>query len=110
MSPQQQAAAETMRFLNKVNTIILYPLIAGLVGLAFLIFIYGCAEYILNADNESARAEGKKHIFFGVIGLVVIVSAYGIITIAVNTFGLKGQLDCARNPALPNCSQMFRVR
>lgn len=109
MSPQQTAGVEAARFVAKVNDIILFPFIALLIGVAFLIFLWGCAQYIFNADNESARSEGKQHILFGIIGLVVIVSAYAIIQIAVGTFGLREQLDCAANPNAGNCAQMFQV-
>ena len=57
-------------------------------GIAFLVFLYGSAVYVMNAGNEQARGEGKKHIMYGLIGLVVMVSAYTILTIAGNTFGL----------------------
>lgn len=114
MSPQQQAsqkaAEEAARFVDKVNDIILFPLIALLVGVALLIFLWGCSQYIFNANNESARAEGRQHILFGIIGLVVIMSAYAIIQVAVGTFGLQGQLDCANNPVGGDCRQMFQVQ
>ena len=42
----------------------------------------------MNDSNGQAREEGKKHIMYGIIGLVVMVSAYTLLTIAANTFGL----------------------
>src|SRR3989344_4778119 len=92
MTPPQQAA----EFVGRFNDAILFPLIALLSGIAFLFFIYGSAVYIFNADNDAARADGKKHIMYGLIGLTVMVSAYAILTLAANTFGLGQQLDCAR--------------
>src|SRR3990167_4131822 len=100
MTPQQQAAqagqgaAEAAEFVGRFNDAILFPLIALLSGIAFLFFIYGSAVYIFNADNDAARAEGKKHIMYGLIGLTVMVSAYAILTLAANPFGLGQQLDC----------------
>jgi len=109
MSPQQQAGIEAARFVAKVNQIILYPLIALIMGVAFLVFLYGSAEYIMNADNESARAEGRKHILWGIIGLTVMVSAFAIIQIAITTFGLNTTLDCAVDPTASGCANIFRV-
>ncbi|MBY0310379.1 hypothetical protein K2Q16_04535 [Patescibacteria group bacterium] len=106
---QQRAAQEAVNFVAKVNDIILVPLIALLMGVAFLIFLYGCAQFIMNADNESAREEGRKHILWGVIGLVVMISAYAIIRIALATFGLTPALDCATNPSASGCAQLFRI-
>lgn len=110
MTPQQTAAGEAVRFVAKVNDIILFPFIALLMGIAFLVFLWGCAQYIMNADSDSARAEGKQHILYGIIGLLIMVSAFALIKIGVATFGLTPQLDCATNPNAGNCSQMFRVQ
>ena len=96
-------AAETFAFVAKFNQIILYPVIALLTGLAFLFFVYGCFIYILNAENSSAREEGQWHIIYSLVGMFVMLAAYGILTIAVNTFGLGGKLDCAKNPNATGC-------
>ena len=110
MSPQETAAREAGNFVAKLNEIILFPLIALLSGIAFLVFLYGCAVYILNSDNETARSDGKKHITYGIIGLVIMVSAYGLLTIAVNTFGLGKQLDCANDPFVSGCDNAFKIK
>lgn len=98
---------EAGKFVNKVNEIILFPLISLLSAIAFVVFLYGCAVYILNADNETARSEGKKHIMYGLIGLVVMASAYAILNIASGTFGLEDTLDCANNPTATGCADVF---
>jgi len=103
MSPRKEAAVEAGRFVEKLNDIILFPLIALLSAIAFLVFLYGCALYIFNGGNEEVRSNGKKHITFGLIGLVVMVSAFAILQIAAGTFGLGGDLDCTDNPNLPGC-------
>lgn len=103
MTPQQQAAD----FVSRLNDAILYPLIALLTGVAFLVFVYGSAQYVMNATNDSARAEGRKHIMFGLIGLFVMVSAYAILTIASGTFGLNDELRCAGSPTGADCAAVF---
>ncbi len=111
MSAQQEAAKAAGGFVTKVNDIILFPLIALLSGIAFLFFIYGCAKYIMNADNDQAREEGKKHIMYGFIGLVVMLSAFAILSIATNTFGLSKQLNCAKTPGDGSCtSSAFKLK
>jgi hypothetical protein len=112
MDPLQQlaqsaAAAEAARFVATLNSVILYPLIALLSGIAFLVFVYGAAEYVFNATNDSARAEGKKHIMYGIIGLFVMVSAFAILRLAAGTFGLNTQLNCADNPSGSGCANIF---
>jgi len=109
MTPQQSAAAGAKDFVERLNDAILFPLIALLTGVALLWFVYGCAVYILNADNETARTDGKKHIMYGLIGLVIMVSAYAILSIAAGTFGLNKQLDCGANPTAPGCENIFKL-
>ncbi len=110
MTPQQKAAIEAGDFVTRVNNAILFPLIALLSGIAFLYFLWGCAQYIMNANNESAREDGKKHIMYGLIGLVVMLSAFAILSLAVNTFGLGKTLDCADNPTASGCDTVFKLR
>ncbi len=83
------AASDVARdFLMKLNDAILYPLITLMMAIALLIFLWGCFEFIMAAGDPGARTTGKKHILWGIVGMVIMVSAYGILTIAVGTFGL----------------------
>ena len=105
MTPQ----GEAMDFVIKLNDIILFPLISLLMGVALLVFLYGSAKYVMNASNEQAREEGKRHIMYGLIGLVVMISAYAILNIAVTTFGLGDHLDCAGN-FIDGCENVLKVQ
>ncbi len=75
-------------FLLRLNNAILYPLIALLLGVALLVFLWGVFQYIAHQEGEQARADGRKHMLFGIIGLVVMVSALAILNIALRTFGI----------------------
>lgn len=110
MTPQQKAAIEAGDFVTRLNNAILFPLIALLTGIAFLYFLWGCAQYIMNANNDAAREDGKKHIMYGLIGLVVMMSAFAILSLAVNTFGLEKTLDCADNPTMSGCETVFKLQ
>ena len=75
-------------FLGKVVTQIINPIILLLSAGAFIVFIWGVFEFIAHAGDEAKRAEGKRAILWGLIGLVIIFGAYGIINIALGTFNL----------------------
>lgn len=90
-------------FVTRVNDVILFPLIIFLMSIALLVFFYGCFVYVVNAENSSARDEGKRHILYGIIGLLVMLSALAILQIAATTFGLKRELGCADNPTAAGC-------
>jgi uncharacterized membrane protein YidH (DUF202 family) len=81
------AAAQTM--LGKIEDVILFPLMTLMIAVALLVFIWGMFQYVANANNETAREEGKRHMLYGVIGFVVMVSALAILKIAAGTFQIQ---------------------
>jgi hypothetical protein len=66
--------------------------------------MYGCFLYIVRAGDPAARAQGTKHITWGIVGVVVMLSAYTIMSIAAGTFGLDDTLDCASDPFQSGCN------
>ncbi|MDQ3089528.1 MAG: hypothetical protein M3Q24_00025 [bacterium] len=77
-------------FLNKINQFIINPIILLVFAVAFLIFFYGIFEFIRGAGEMSrARDDGKKKIWYGLLGMFIMFSAYGIIRIILNTIGLN---------------------
>lgn len=96
--------AEAYSFVEKVNEVILYPLIMLLMGLALLIFIYGCYEYLTHSNESQARETGQMHILWGIVGMFIMLVAYGILGIAAGTFELGDELDCANEPTNSNCT------
>lgn len=68
-----------------INTVFV-PL---LFAIAFLTFIYGVYKYfILGADSDTERAAGRQFVLWGVIGFVVILSVWGLVTVVLSTFGI----------------------
>jgi uncharacterized membrane protein YqhA len=75
-------------FLGKVVTQIVNPIILLLAASAFVVFLWGVFEFIWHAGDETKRTEGKNAIMWGLVGLVIIFGAYGIINLALGTFSL----------------------
>jgi hypothetical protein len=75
----------------KIGSYILDPLIALLMTLGLLIFLWGMIQFLLNqrTGEEAKIADGKRHMIWGVIGLLVMVSVYGIMGLIARTFNLK---------------------
>jgi uncharacterized membrane protein len=76
-----------MEYLNRFISNIVNPLIYFLFAIALMYFLYGVLVFIINAEDETARDTGKKHMFWGVIGLFIMVSVYGIIGLILGTMG-----------------------
>jgi len=75
--------------LSTIATQLISPVKNLLVILGTLVFIYGVVEFIAGASSEDARTKGKKHMIWGIAGLVIIMGAMAMITILQNFFGLK---------------------
>jgi len=75
-------------FLDKVVVQIINPIILLLSAAAFVLFIWGVFEFVVHAGEETKREEGRRAIMWGLIGLVIIFGAYGIINVALGTFNL----------------------
>ncbi|MFH1047918.1 MAG: pilin [Patescibacteria group bacterium] len=57
----------------------------GLLGIvAVLLILYGGFKWMTAGGNEDQVGEAKKIIISGVIGLIIIMSAYAIATFVVN--------------------------
>lgn len=104
-----EAIGKASEFVAKLNDEIFFPLIFLLSGIAFLYFMYGAAVYILNSGSEQAQEQGKKHITYSIIGLVVMASAYAILGLAAGTFGLNDELDCTTDPTGAGCEDAFEL-
>ncbi|MBI5135094.1 hypothetical protein HZA86_02575 [Candidatus Uhrbacteria bacterium] len=58
----------------------------GFLGLvAVVIILYGGFKWMTAAGNEEKVEEAKKLIGAGIIGLVIILTAYAIVTFVINT-------------------------
>lgn len=87
-------------FLSKVVVEIINPIILLLAASAFVVFLWGVFEFIVHAGDATKRKEGRSAILWGIVGLVIIFGAYGIINIALGTFNLdpiqRGSLSAPR--------------
>ncbi len=80
------AAAQSI--VARVEAAFLFPLISFMFAMAFLYFMWGAYQFVANADSDSARDTGKSHMMYGIIGMLVMLSAFAILKIAAGTFGI----------------------
>lgn len=81
------------QFLNKVNQYILNPVIVLLFAIATLVFFVGVVQLVASASTDAGREEGKKKLVYGLIGMFIMFSAYGIIHLILGTFGITGSAN-----------------
>lgn len=68
-------------FIGKVEAQILEPIVALIALAAFLVFAWGLVEFIMGAGDEEKRRTGRRHMLWGIIGLVVVFGAQILVTI-----------------------------
>jgi len=82
------------------------------ISLAVLWIIISVVRYlILGADDEEARKKGGQSILYGVIGLFVILSIWGLVFLLANSFRFGrnatptteiNRISLPRPPSVPN--------
>lgn len=75
-------------FLSRIQTVIINPVIAMLFTVATLIFIWGIVQYvILGSQSDKNLTDGKRVIGWGLVGMFIMASAWGIVNVFCNFFG-----------------------
>lgn len=75
-------------FLDKVSDLILNPLILLVFALSFVYFIYGIVKFISLEDGDKAKVDARTAILWGMFGMIVMFSVYGLIKFVLATFGI----------------------
>ena len=75
----------TTGIIGIINTIIV-PLIFAL---AFAVFIWGILNYfIFSGADEGKRAEGRQFALWGILGIVIFFSVWGLVNLLLSTLGI----------------------
>ena len=87
------AASTFAQFVGSGSTgiigIINLVIVPVIFALAFLAFIWGVVKYFfINGGDEKGREEGKQFILWGLLGLVVLFSVWGLVNLLLSTLGI----------------------
>jgi len=74
--------------LGEIAVLIINPIIILGFVIATIYLFYGIAQLIFNADSGDLE-KNKTSVMYGVIGLLVMFSVYGILRIVTETFGIE---------------------
>ena len=86
-SVHHKAAAESL--LTSLRDAILDPLLLLMTAIALVYFLWGAFQYVYGASSGEVQDEGRRHMLYGIIGMLIMISAYAIINIAAGTFGIN---------------------
>jgi hypothetical protein len=71
--------------IDPIITHIVNPVVMLAFAIGLLVFAFGVFELVWKSTDEEARTRGRTHMLYGTIGMLIMVSAWGIIRIVSNT-------------------------
>lgn len=86
----QTPAARAAVFGNIVNPIIdniVTPIIMLLFAVATVVFVYGVIQIMLKPADAEEHQKGKMAMVSGIIGMFIMISAWGIVYLVSDTVG-----------------------
>lgn len=91
-----QGVTDADSLIRKINNIF-NAVIPIFISFAVVYLIYAIVKYII-AGDEDKRKEGKTMVMYGIIGLFLILSIWGLVNILVRTFGLNNNVPVNQIP------------
>lgn len=87
--PNTPSSAKFFNLLRQIAFYIISPLVKLMFALGTAFFLWGVIELIVasGSGNEKKMENGKKHIVWGIIGLFVMVSLWGIVWVLSSSLG-----------------------
>jgi hypothetical protein len=82
--------ATVQNYLGYVTCLIGNSVIPFIFAIAVVMFIWGAMKFfIINADEEAKRAQGKQYMIWGIVALAVMLSVWGLVGVLQTTFNIK---------------------
>jgi Type IV secretion system pilin len=67
-------------------------LIPFIVGIGFLVFVWGMFQYfIAGGANDDAKEKGKSLMIYATLGFILIIVFWGVVNLLTNSIGLGGK-------------------
>lgn len=76
-----------INILDFANTV----LIPFIIGIGFLVFVWGMFQYfIAGGANDEAKEKGKSLMIYATLGFVLIIVFWGVVNLLTQSIGLGG--------------------
>ena len=99
---------EGAELVNRFTTVIIDPAILLIFALGFFLFVWGLVQFLWSLDESSNRQDGIRHMTWGIVGMLVMVTVKGIILLLSATFDLGIGADGSYNPDTSYLRSLFR--
>ncbi len=75
---------------GRIAEVIVNPILALLFGVGLIVFVWGLVQYLYNANVKGdVDGEAKMHMFWGLLGMFVMVAVFALIRIIANTINVQ---------------------
>lgn len=81
--------SDFVEIINYVTCTISRSIIPLLFAIALLVFIYGVVKYVIAGDGSDDREEGRWFMIYGIVGLFVMVSVWGLVGLVSNSVDIS---------------------
>lgn len=71
------------RLIDQIQNIVV-RLVPIVIGLALIVFLWGVLSYVISGNDENKK-NAKIFMIYGIIGLFVMVSVWGLVTILADS-------------------------
>ena len=71
---------------GRFTTYVIDPALLILAAAGFFFFVWGLVKFLIALSQGGDTKEGKDHMIWGVVGMVIMFSVVGIIALINNTF------------------------
>ena len=76
------------QILNNFVSYIINPAILVIFTAGFFLFVWGLVQFVMDLNSGGEHEERKQPMLWGIVGMFVMASVYGIIALLDNTFDL----------------------
>ena len=95
---------------GRFTTYVINPVLLVLAAAGLLYFVWGLVQFLLALNQGGKTDEGKQHMIWGVVGMVIMFSVVGIISLINNTFNLGINVNSSGTGTYtPNTSQVNSI-
>ena len=76
-----------LSLIRGLSRYVINPLIILAFAVAMVVFLWGVFNYVRGAGDPKVREKGRDHILWSIIGMAIMFSVFGIMTVISNTVG-----------------------
>jgi len=78
---------QAAQIVQKIVQYIVNPAIMVLFSFGLLMFVFGLVEFLFALSKGADVKDGRQHMLWGVLGMFIMISVFGIIRLLSDTFG-----------------------